>query len=240
MGSRRQVDYNRDSPRNLLLPMLSVFSDQISPSDEVNVLNSDFEIAEGPDGLSLFIAEYRMGMSESIDCLHCLLERQLDHSDEALGWLSAPVMASYVTVGEREDGMALQYDEAVCVFEHCGVPHLARISIVEPSWLQHTEGAILRMSVFRSEEEGEHQALFDRVTQEVHDLMAATLYWHGTMDLEEEAIRENNQVAVDALRNVVSDLVAEFNEQLPEGMAASINHGEEGDDDDFPAERILH
>ena len=225
-----------------MIEKLSVFSDTPSPNDEVNVINVDFEPAQAPDGLSLHTAEYRMGMSESIDCLHCLLERQLDHQDDALGWLSAPVMASYVTVGEREDGMALQYDEAVCVFEHHSTPYLVRLSIVEPSWIQHSEGALLRLSVFRSEQGGDHQALFDQVTQEVHDLMASTLYWHGTMDLEEEAIRENNQVAVDALRNVVTDLVSEFNDQLPEGMAASINHGEEGEDedDDWSADRVLH
>lgn len=222
--------------------MLSIFSDRASPQDEVNILNADFESAQAPDGLSLFIAEYRMGMSESIDCLHCLLERQLDHGDDALGWLSAPIMASYVAIGEREEGMALQYDEAVCVFEYDKVPHIARLSIVEPSWMRHDEGALLNVQVFKSEQGGDHQALFDRVTQEVHDLMAATLYWHGTMDLEEEAIRENNQVAVDALRNVVSDLVAEFNEQLPEGMAASINHedDESGDDEGLDPGRVLH
>lgn len=220
--------------------MLSVFSSLVSASDEVNVLNDDFELIESPEGLSLYLAEYRLGVSDTIDCLHCLLERQLDHSDEAVGWLSAPVMASYVSVGEREDGMALQYDEAVCVFEHNLTPYIARISIVEPSWTQHTEGALLRLSVYRSEQDGEHQALYDRVTQEVHDLMAATLYWHGTMDLEEEAIRENNQVAVDALRNVVSDLVAEFNEQLPEGMAASINHEDDDEDDSDEVSRVLH
>ena len=227
-----------------MINQLSIFNDLPSANDEVNVTNADFEPSTAPEGLSLHVAEYRMGMSESIDCLHCLLERQLAHQGDLLGWLSAPIMASFVTVGEREDGIALQYDEAVCVFEHDDVPYLARLGIVEPSWMQHTEGALLRVSVFRSEQGHDHQALFDRVTQEVHELMATTLYWHGTMDLEEEAIRENNKVAVDALRNVVTDLVAEFNDQLPEGMAASINHADEDDEDEDEdgqaVDRVLH
>ena len=220
---------------------LTIFSDLPSQGDPVNFNNNDFQVAEGPDGLSHFVAEYRLGSIQGIDCLHCLLERQLVHADDALGWLSAPVMASSVTVGEREDGMALQYDEAVCVFEHEGIPHIARLTLSEPSYIEHSEAPQLRLSVFRSEDTGStHQTLFDRVTQEVHDLMAATLYWHGTMDLEEDAIRENNQVAVDALRSVVTDLVDEFNGQLPEGMAASINHEEQDDEGDEPDVEVTH
>lgn len=144
--------------------------------------------------------------------------------------------------------MALQYDEAICVFEHSGRPYCVRLTLSEPSWLEHNEPVMLRIIVTRSEAEGdasEHQNFYDRVTDQVHDLMASTLYWHGTMDLDEESIRENNHVAVDALRNVVADLVAEFNEQLPEGMAASVaDHSDEESDEESAtgtgSDRTLH
>ena len=227
---------------------LTIFSTAPTQDAGVRIANEDFAAVDHTGELTRFEAEYVLGMHE-IDCLHCLLESQLAYAGEAVGWMSTPVMSSYVAVGEREDGMALQYDEAICVFEHDGRPYIARLSLYEPSWLEHNEPVSLRISITRSESEGDevaHQAFYDAVTEQVHDLMASTLYWHGTMDLEEEAIRENNQVAVDALRNVVADLVAEFNEQLPEGMAASVaNHDEsgddvEGDEADQPPKRTLH
>lgn len=231
-----------------MISELTIFSDAPSQNAGVRITNEDFAAIDRSNDLTRFEAEYVLGMHE-IDCLHCLLESQLAFADEAVGWMSTPVMASYIVVGEREDGMALQYDEAICVFEHDGLPYIARLSLYEPSWLEHNEPVALRISVTRSEavgDESAHQQFYDAVTEQVHDVMASTLYWHGTMDLEEEAIRENNQVAVDALRNVVADLVAEFNEQLPEGMAASVaNHDENGDeiddaDDEAGPTRTLH
>ena len=64
-----------------------------------------------------------------------------------------------------------------------------------------------------------------------HDAMAACLYWHGQMDIEDDAIRENHQIAVEALQTVVRDLIEEFNQQMPEGLAANLEQTGMFDDD---------
>lgn len=205
---------------------LNIFANERVSGLPVNFSNADFIASDDNEDWVRFDAEYELGMTD-IDCLHCLVEGQLAQADEALGWMNTPVMASYATLGEREDGMALQYDEAVLVFEHAQVPHLIRIALSEPTWLEHDEHAILHVSVWRSEGQGEHQAFFDHVSRTVHDLVATCLYWHGGLELEEESIRENGQVAVDALKTVVGDFVSEFNEQLPEGLTVSLSEAEE-------------
>ena len=216
---------------------LQIFADAPAPGFPVNFENDHFVMSDGNEAWTRFDAEYELGLAD-IDCLHCLIEGQLAQKDDALGWMNTPVMASYATLGEREDGMALQYDEATLVFEHRDCPYLVRVSLSEPTWLEHEEQAVLHVTVWRNEEQGEQQGFYDQVSSTVHDLVATCLYWHGGLELEDESIRENGQVAVDALRTVVSDFVTEFNEQLPEGLSVSMSDAEEITE--VASERTLH
>jgi uncharacterized protein YutE (UPF0331/DUF86 family) len=74
------------------------------------------------------------------------------------------------------------------------------------------------------------------------------------MDIEDDAIRENHQIAVEALQTVVRDLIEEFNQQMPEGLVANLEQAgmfdedyedelEETEDDDGSSESgtpIIH
>ena len=51
------------------------------------------------------------------------------------------------------------------------------------------------------------------------------------MDIEDDAIRENHQIAVEALQTVVRDLIEEFNQQMPEGLVANLEQAGMFDDD---------
>jgi uncharacterized protein YutE (UPF0331/DUF86 family) len=51
------------------------------------------------------------------------------------------------------------------------------------------------------------------------------------MDIEDDAIRENHQIAVEALQTVVRDLIEEFNQQIPEGLVANLEQAGMFDED---------
>ena len=51
------------------------------------------------------------------------------------------------------------------------------------------------------------------------------------MDIEDDAIRENHQIAVEALQTVVRDLIEEFNQQMPEGLVANLEQAGMFDED---------
>ena len=90
----------------------------------------------------------------------------------------------------------------------------------------------MSVTVYRAEsQDGVHQGFYDQVANEAHDAMAACLYWHGQMDIEDDAIRENHQIAVEALQTVVRDLIEEFNQQMPEGLVANLEQAGMFDDD---------
>jgi hypothetical protein len=173
-----------------------------------------------------------------------LLADQLVGEDDETPWLSAPVMAAYVSLAEREDGVPVRMDDAICIMEHRSRLYLVRMILRQATLEPWIEDADLTITVYRAESrDGVHQGFYDQVANEAHDAMAACLYWHGQMDIEDDAIRENHQIAVEALQTVVRDLIDEFNQQMPEGLVANLEQAgmfeddfdeelEEGDDED--------
>ena len=102
----------------------------------------------------------------------------------------------------------------------------------QPTLDPWNEDADLTVTIYRAEtKDGVHQSFYDQVANEAHDAMAGCLYWHGQMDIEDEAIRENHQIAVEALQSVVRDLIDEFNKQMPEGLVANLEQSGVFEDD---------
>jgi hypothetical protein len=218
------------------LQALELFDDAPHIEHAVTLFNQDFRHAGQTDELTIYQAEYAL-KSPDLECLHCLLADQLVGEDDETPWLSAPVMAAYVSLAEREDGVPVRLDDAICILENRQKLYLVSITI------------------YRAEsQDGVHQGFYDQVANEAHDAMAACLYWHGQMDIEDDAIRENHQIAVEALQTVVRDLIEEFNQQMPEGLVANLEQAgmfdedyeeelEESEDDDGSSESgtpIIH
>jgi len=145
-------------------------------------------------------------------------------------------MAAYVSLAEREDGVPVRLDDAICIMENRQRLYLVRMILRQATLEPWSEDADLSITIYRAEsKDGVHQGFYDQVANEAHDAMAACLYWHGQMDIEDDAIRENNQIAVEALQTVVRDLIEEFNQQMPEGLVANLEQAgmfdEEFDDE---------
>jgi hypothetical protein len=229
--------------KDAMLQALELFDDAPHTEHAVTLFNQDFRHAGQTDDLTIFQAEYAL-KSPELECLHCLLADQLVGEDDETPWLSAPVMAAYVSLAEREDGVPVRMDDAICIMEHRSRLYLVRMILRQATLEPWIEDADLTITVYRAESrDGVHQGFYDQVANEAHDAMAACLYWHGQMDIEDDAIRENHQIAVEALQTVVRDLIDEFNQQMPEGLVANLEQAgmfeddfdeelEEGDDED--------
>lgn len=229
--------------KDAMLQALELFDDAPHTEHAVTLFNQDFRHAGQTDDLTIFQAEYAL-KSPELECLHCLLADQLVGEDDETPWLSAPVMAAYVSLAEREDGVPVRMDDAICIMEHRSRLYLVRMILRQATLEPWSEDADLTITVYRAESrDGVHQGFYDQVANEAHDAMAACLYWHGQMDIEDDAIRENHQIAVEALQTVVRDLIDEFNQQMPEGLVANLEQAgmfeddfddelEEGDDED--------
>lgn len=199
-----------------------LFDDVPHSEHAVTLFNQDFRQAGQTDDLTIFQAEYAL-KAPDLECLHCLLADQLVGEDNETPWLSAPVMAAYVSLVEREDSVPVRLDDALCILENRQRLYLVRMILRQPTLEPWSEDADLSITVFRAEsQDGVHQGFYDQVANEAHDAMAACLYWHGQMDIEDDAIRENHQIAVEALQTVVRDLIEEFNQQMPEGLVANL------------------
>ena len=199
-----------------------LFDDVPHSEHAVTLFNQDFRQAGQTDDLTIFQAEYAL-KAPDLECLHCLLADQLVGEDNETPWLSAPVMAAYVSLVEREDSIPVRLDDALCILENRQRLYLVRMILRQPTLEPWSEDADLSITVFRAEsQDGVHQGFYDQVANEAHDAMAACLYWHGQMDIEDDAIRENHQIAVEALQTVVRDLIEEFNQQMPEGLVANL------------------
>ena len=210
---------------------LELFDDVTHTEHAVTLFNQDFRHAGQTDDLTIFQAEYAL-KAPDLECLHCLLADQLVGEDDETPWLSAPVMAAYVSLVEREDGVPVRLDDALCILENRQRLYLVRIILRQPTLEPWSEDADLSITVYRAEsQDGVHQGFYDQVANEAHDAMAACLYWHGQMDIEDDAIRENHQIAVEALQTVVRDLIDEFNQQMPEGLVANLEQAGMFDDD---------
>jgi len=226
-----------------MLQALELFDDAPHSEHAITLFNQDFRHAGQTDDLTIFQAEYAL-KSPELECLHCLLADQLVGEDDETPWLSAPVMAAYVSLAEREDGVPVRMDDAICIMEHRSRLYLVRMIMRQATLEPWSDDADLTMTIYRAEsKDGVHQGFYDQVANEAHDAMAACLYWHGQMDIEDDAIRENHQIAVEALQTVVRDLIDEFNQQMPEGLVANLEQAgmfeddfeeesEEGDDED--------
>jgi len=229
--------------KDAMLQALELFDDAPHTEHAVTLFNQDFRHAGQTDDLTIFQAEYAL-KSPELECLHCLLADQLVGEDDETPWLSAPVMAAYVSLAEREDGVPVRMDVAIGIMEHRSRLYLVRMILRQATLEPWIEDADLTITVYRAESrDGVHQGFYDQVANEAHDAMAACLYWHGQMDIEDDAIRENHQIAVEALQTVVRDLIDEFNQQMPEGLVANLEQAgmfeddfdeelEEGDDED--------
>ena len=201
---------------------LELFDDAPHTEHAVTLFNQDFRHAGQTEELTIFQAEYALKAPE-LECLHCLLADQLAGEDDETPWLSAPVMAAYVSLAEREDGVPIRLDDAICILENRQRLYLVRMILRQSPLEPWSEDADLSVTIYRAEsQDGVHQGLYDQVANEAHDAMAACLYWHGQMDIEDDAIRENHQIAVEALQTVVRDLIEEFNQQMPEGLVANL------------------
>ena len=201
---------------------LELFDDAPHTEHAVTLFNQDFRHAGQTEELTIFQAEYALKAPE-LECLHCLLADQLVGEDDETPWLSAPVMAAYVSLAEREDGVPIRLDDAICILENRQRLYLVRMILRQSPLEPWSEDADLSVTIYRAEsQDGVHQGLYDQVANEAHDAMAACLYWHGQMDIEDDAIRENHQIAVEALQTVVRDLIEEFNQQMPEGLVANL------------------
>lgn len=199
-----------------------LFDDVPHSEHAVTLFNQDFRQAGQTDDLTIFQAEYAL-KAPDLECLHCLLADQLVGEDNETPWLSAPVMAAYVSLVEREDSVPVRLDDALCILENRQRLYLVRMILRQPTLEPWSEDADLSITVYRAEsQDGVHQGFYDQVANEAHDAMAACLYWHGQMDIEDDAIRENHQIAVEALQTVVRDLIEEFNQQMPEGLVANL------------------
>jgi len=229
--------------KDAMLQALELFDDAPHSEHAITLFNQDFRHAGQTDDLTIFQAEYAL-KSPELECLHCLLADQLVGEDDETPWLSAPVMAAYVSLAEREDGVPVRMDDAICIMEHRSRLYLVRMIMRQATLEPWSDDADLTMTIYRAEsKDGVHQGFYDQVANEAHDAMAACLYWHGQMDIEDDAIRENHQIAVEALQTVVRDLIDEFNQQMPEGLVANLEQAgmfeddfeeesEEGDDED--------
>ena len=208
-----------------------LFDDVPHTEHAVTLFNQDFRHAGQTDDLTIFQAEYAL-KAPDLECLHCLLADQLIGEDDETPWLSAPVMAAYVSLVEREDGVPVRLDDALCILENRQRLYLVRMILRQPTLEPWSEDADLSITVYRAEsQDGVHQGFYDQVANEAHDAMAACLYWHGQMDIEDDAIRENHQIAVEALQTVVRDLIEEFNQQMPEGLVANLEQAGIFDDE---------
>ena len=146
-------------------------------------------------------------------------------------------MAAYVSLAEREDGVPVRLDDAICIFENRQQLYLVRMILRQSTLEPWSEDADLSITIYRAEsKDGVHQGFYDQVANEAHDAMAACLYWHGQMDIEDDAIRENHQIAVEALQTVVQDLIEEFNQQMPEGLVANLEQAGMFDEEDYDDE----
>lgn len=201
---------------------LELFDDDPHTECAVPLFNQDFRHAGQTDDLTIYQAEYAL-KSPKLECLHCLLADQLAGEEDETPWLSAPVMAAYVSLAEREDGVPVRLDDAICIFENRQHLYLVRMILRQSTLGPWSEDADLSITVYRAEsKDGVHQGFYDQVANEAHDAMAACLYWHGQMDIEDDAIRENHQIAMEALQTVVRDLIEEFNQQMPESLVANL------------------
>ena len=210
---------------------LELFDDAPHREHAVSLFDQDFRHAGQTDDLTIFQAEYSLKQPE-LECLHCLLADQLIGEDDETPWLSAPVMAAYVSLAEREDGVPVRMDDAICILENRSRLYRVRMILRQPTLPPWEQDADLTITIYRAEsQDGVHQGFYDQVANEAHDAMAACLYWHGQMDIEDDAIRENHQIAVEALQTVVRDLIDEFNQQMPEGLVANLEQSGMFDDD---------
>ena len=217
--------------KDAMLQALELFDDASHAEHAVTLFNQDFRHAGQTDDLTIFQAEYQL-TAPDLDCLHCLLADQLVGEDDETPWLSAPVMAAYVSLAEREDGVPVRMDDAICIMENRQRLYLVRMILRQPTLDPWSQDADLTMTIYRAEsKDGVHQGFYDQVANEAHDAMAACLYWHGQMDIEDDAIRENHQIAVEALQTVVRDLIDEFNQQMPEGLVANLEQAGMFDDE---------
>ena len=217
---------------------LVLFDDAPHTEHAVTLFNQDFRHAGQTDDLTIFQAEYAL-KAPDLECLHCLLADQLAGEDDETPWLSAPVMAAYVSLAERDDGVPVRLDDAICILENRQKLYLVRMILRQSPLEPWSEDADLSVTVYRAEsQDGVNQGLYDQVANEAHDAMAACLYWHGQMDIEDDAIRENHQIAVEALQTVVRDLIEEFNQQMPKGLVANLEQAGIFDEEyeDEPAE----
>lgn len=208
--------------KDAMLRELELFDDAPHTEHAVSIFNQDFRQSGQTDDLSIFQAEYVLKAPE-LECLHCLLADQLIGEQDETPWLSAPVIAAYVSLAEREDGVPVRLDDAICILENKQRLYLVRMIMRQATLEPWSRDADLSITVYRAEsKDGVHQTFYDQVANEAHDAMAACLYWHGQMDIEEDAIRENHQIAVEALQTVVRDLIEEFNHQMPKGLVANL------------------
>ena len=201
---------------------LELFNNNSQRDQAVKISDQDFRHAGQTDEITIFQAEYLLKTPE-ISCLHCLLADQLVGEEDETPWLSAPVMAAYVSLAERDDGVPVRVDDVICLLENRGRLYVVRMLLRQPTLEPWNEDADLTVTIYRAESrDGIHQSFYDQVANEAHDAIAGCLYWHGQMDIEDEAIRENHQIAVEALQSVVRDLIDEFNKQMPEGLVANL------------------
>lgn len=221
--------------KDAMLQALELFNDATRVDHAVSLSNQDFRHSGQTDDLTIFQAEYAL-KSPELECLHCLLADQLAGGGDETPWLSAPVMAAYVSLAERDDGVPVRMDDAICILENKQRLYLVRMIMRQATLEPWSSDADLSITVYRAESrDGVHQIFYDQVANEAHDAMAACLYWHGQMDIEDDAIRENHQIAVEALQTVVRDLIEEFNSQMPEGLVANLEQAgmfEENIDED--------
>ena len=155
---------------------LELFDDVPHTEHAVTLFNQDFRHAGQTDDLTIFQAEYAL-KAPDLECLHCLLADQLIGEDEETPWLSAPVMAAYVSLVEREDGVPVRLDDALCILENRQRLYLVRIILRQPTLEPWSEDADLSITVYRAEsQDGVHQGFYDQVANEAHDAMACLLY----------------------------------------------------------------
>ena len=156
-----------------------LFDDVPHTEHAVTLFNQDFHHAGQTDDLTIFQAEYAL-KAPDLECLHCLLADQLVGEDNETPWLSAPVMAAYVSLVEREDGVPVRLDDALCILENRQRLYLVRMILRQPTLEPWSDDADLSITVYRAEsQDGVHQGFYDQVANEAHDAMAACLYWHG-------------------------------------------------------------
>ena len=92
--------------------------------------------------------------------------------DDETPWLSAPVMAAYVSLAEREDGVPVRMDDAICIMEHRSRLYLVRMILRQATLEPWIEDADLTITVYRAESrDGVHQGFYDQVANEAHDAM---------------------------------------------------------------------